>query len=118
VVCYYHPERPAIGVCKHCQRGLCADCAALVDDTLACKDRHEDVVRETNLVRRREFVQSLRIRTGYIRNAVFYCLVGGVFSAFGLIQYRFLGLEAAFFLLIGLFLLYAGAANYIESRKY
>ncbi len=48
--CYYHPDRPAVGVCKHCQRGLCAEDAALVADSLACKGRHENEVREMNLM--------------------------------------------------------------------
>jgi hypothetical protein len=37
---------------------------------------------------------------------------------FGLVQYRFLGLQAVFFILIGLFLLYAASANYFEGRKH
>lgn len=27
--CFYHPKKSAVGICKHCQRGLCIDCAAL-----------------------------------------------------------------------------------------
>jgi hypothetical protein len=44
--------------------------------------------------------------------------VGILFAGFGLLQYRFLGLQAIFFMLIGIFLLYAAAANFIESKKY
>jgi hypothetical protein len=32
-------------------------------------------------------------------------------------QFRFLGLQAVFFMLIGAFLLYASVANYLEGRK-
>ena len=63
-------------------------------------------------------VQSQRMGAGYLRNAVFYGLVGALFTVFGIMQYRFLGLQAEFFILIGLFLLYAGGANLAESRKY
>jgi sulfite exporter TauE/SafE len=118
VNCFYHPERSAVGVCKHCGRGLCAVCAALVDDTLACKDRHEAQVKELNLAAQRTIVQALRIRTGFIRNAVFYGLVGVAFAAFGIAQYRYLGLQGVFFMVIGIFLLYAALANYMEARKY
>ena len=62
--CYYHPDRPAVGVCKHCQRGLCAEDAALVDDSLACKGRHENEVREMNQWMARNILQSKRSRFG------------------------------------------------------
>jgi hypothetical protein len=39
--CFYHQDRPAIGICKNCQRGLCSDCAVEVPDGLACKERCE-----------------------------------------------------------------------------
>jgi hypothetical protein len=41
-----------------------------------------------------------------------------LFAGFGLLQYRFLGLQAVFFILIGLFLLYVAVANLVESKKY
>jgi hypothetical protein len=39
--CYYHSEKPAIGTCKSCGRGLCAECAAEGDTYLACRNRCE-----------------------------------------------------------------------------
>jgi hypothetical protein len=89
-----------------------------VDDCLACKDRHEQQVRGMNLITSRGILQAARTSSGYYRNAVFYGLVGALFAGFGALQYRFLGLQAVFFMLIGLFLLYAAAANYLEGRKY
>jgi hypothetical protein len=118
MVCYYHPDKPAIGICKYCQRGLCIECTALVNDSLACKDHHEDQVRGLNLIAERGILQAKRIGPGYTRNAIFYFLVGALFAGFGLLQYRYLGLQAIFFFLIGLFLLYAAVANFVESRKY
>jgi sulfite exporter TauE/SafE len=67
---------------------------------------------------RRALQQSQRIRAGYLRNTILYGLVGALFAGFGLYQYRFLGLEAVFFMLIGLFLLYAAIGNLVEGRKY
>jgi hypothetical protein len=118
MVCYYHPDRPAIGTCKYCQRGLCADDAALVADSLACKGRHEEQVRGLSLMEARGLLQVQRMSAGYLRNAIFYSLVGILFAGFGYLQLRFLGLQAVFFMLIGLFLLYASVTNYAESRKY
>ena len=118
MVCYYHPSKPAIGLCKYCQRGLCIDCAALVDDSLACKNRHEGQVRALEQMTRRNILQAERVGSSYLRNAIFYGLVGFLFAGYGIMQLRFLGGQAVFFLMIGVFLLYAAVANYFESRKY
>lgn len=116
--CFYHPTTTAIGLCKYCQRGLCVDCAAVIDDVLACTHRHEDEVHQLEQLAARNLFQSKRVRSSYTRNAIFYGLVGVLFAWFGYIQYRFIGLQAVFFMLIGLFLLYAATANYFESRKH
>lgn len=116
--CYDHPEKEAVGLCKYCQRGLCEACAAQVDDVLACRDRHEGQVRQIGLLEARSLLQSQRAGSAYSRNAIFYGLVGLLFCGFGALQYRFLGLQALFFLLIGVFLLYAAIANYLEGRRW
>lgn len=116
--CFYHPDRPAIGLCKHCQRGLCPDCAVLVDDSLACKDRHEKEVHALNQMAERNLLASARTGANYRRSAWFYLLTGLVFAGFGIYQIRWLGLQGIFLSLIGAFLLYAAVANFVESRKF
>jgi hypothetical protein len=118
MVCFYHPDQPAVGVCKHCQRGLCSECAAAVDDVLACRNRHEEEVQVLEQLTARTIFQSRRVGSAYMRNAIFYGLVGALFTGFGWYQYPFLGLQAVFFILIGLFLMYAAIANYLEARKH
>jgi hypothetical protein len=66
----------------------------------------------------RSILQSKRVGSDYLRNTVFYGVVGLFFTAFGLSQLRWLGLQAWIYLLIGLALLWAALANYLESRKY
>jgi sulfite exporter TauE/SafE len=85
---------------------------------LACKNRHEDEVHKLEQLAARNLFQSKRVSSSYMRNAIFYGLVGALFAGFGVIQYRFLGLQAVFFMMIGLFLLYAASANYFEGRKH
>ncbi|MCC7188899.1 MAG: hypothetical protein IT312_09170 [Anaerolineales bacterium] len=112
--CFYHPNTSAIGLCKHCQRGLCSECIALVDDMLACKNRHEEQVKAMGL----QLVQARRVRSDYIRNTIFYGMVGILFTAFGVSQLKWLGLQAGVYAVIGLALLWAAVSNYLESRKY
>lgn len=116
--CAYHPTRPAIGICKFCQRGLCPECISEIDGVLACKDRHEEQVRATQELIAHNLLQIRRVPSTYRRNAIFYFLSGGLFAGFGLYQLRWLGWQGLFLLLIGVFLLYAAVANYLESRKY
>ena len=116
--CFYHPTIPALGTCKHCGRGLCADCLAEVGEVLASKDRHEEQVRDAEGLVARNLLQARRVGVNYRRNAIFYFLSGALFTGFGLYQLRWAGLQALFLLLIGLFLLYAALANYLESRKF
>jgi len=126
LVCFYHPDKPAIGLCKHCQRGLCPDCAALVistplnpsDDVLACKDRHEGQVRALEEMAQLNILKSKRTRSDYLRNTIFYGVVGLLFAVFGFSQIQWLGLQAVVYTFIGLALLWAALANYLESRKY
>ena len=116
--CYYHPTQSAVGLCKYCQRGLCSDCAAHAGDSLACKNLHEEQVRSMEALFQRNILQAKRVGSDYVRNTIFYGSVGILFTAFGASQLKWLGLQAAVYLLIGVALLWAAVANYLESRKY
>ncbi|HEY5731518.1 MAG TPA: hypothetical protein VIS72_15835, partial [Anaerolineales bacterium] len=102
MVCFHHPDKPAVGLCKHCQRGLCTDCEALVEDVLACKDRHEGQVRALEEMTRLNILKSKRTRSDYLRNTVFYGTIGLLFTAFGISQFNWLGLQAIVYAVIGL----------------
>ena len=66
----------------------------------------------------RNILHSKRVGSDYVRNTIFYGIVGVLFTGFGISQLNWLGLQAVIYLLIGLALLYAAVANYLESRKY
>ncbi len=66
----------------------------------------------------RNILQSKRVGSDYVRNTIFYGLAGTLFTAFGFSQLRWLGWQAAVYAGIGLALLYAAMANYLESRRY
>jgi hypothetical protein len=36
--CFNHRDKPAIGVCKSCGKGICGDCAAECHNGLVCKE--------------------------------------------------------------------------------
>ena len=66
----------------------------------------------------KNILQSKRAGSGYIRNTIFYGIVGILFTGFGVSQLKWLGLPAMVYLMIGLALLYAAVANFLEGRKY
>jgi hypothetical protein len=66
----------------------------------------------------KNILQSKRVGSDYLRNTIFYGVTGVLFSLFGFSQLRWLGLQALVYLMIGLALLWAAGANYLESRKY
>ncbi len=35
-VCYYHPDRPAIGICVRCRTAICAACSTRLDGINHC----------------------------------------------------------------------------------
>lgn len=75
-------------------------------------------MRTLETLMQRNILQSRRVGSDYLRNTIFYGVVGLLFSGFGLSQLRWLGLQAVVYLMIGLALLWAALANYLESRKY
>jgi hypothetical protein len=70
------------------------------------------------LMMQKNILQSKRVGSDYMRNTIFYGTVGILFTAFGVSQLKWLGLQALIYLMIGLALLWAAVANYLESRKY
>ncbi len=46
--CYNHPEENAVGLCKHCSKGLCKECLTDLSHGLACKNKHEAEVETLN----------------------------------------------------------------------
>ena len=65
-----------------------------------------------------QLIQTYRVGRDYIRNAIFYGVVGILFTAFGFSQLKWLGIQAAVYTVIGLALVWAALANYFESRKH
>lgn len=48
--CFNHPDKSAVGFCKSCCKGLCPDCAAEVENGLACRNACEDRVSLINRI--------------------------------------------------------------------
>jgi hypothetical protein len=47
--CFYHPDTPAVALCKYCQKGLCTECAIDLGSGMSCRN-HKKEVQELNEV--------------------------------------------------------------------
>jgi hypothetical protein len=45
MLCFYHQEKDAVGQCRSCGKGVCAECAVDLGKGLACRGRCEEQVR-------------------------------------------------------------------------
>jgi len=90
MTCFYHQDASAVGLCKSCNKGLCATCAVDVGNGLACQASCVERVRSLNqLVERNirltpasEQLLGKQPR-GYLLSGVFGIVAGGLFMMLG-----------------------------------
>ena len=85
--CFNHRDKPAIGLCKSCLKGLCEDCVAEVTNGLACKGTCEARVNMINrtIDSNPQLVGAARRQVRSI--AVFTILMGITFAVFAVWAY-------------------------------
>lgn len=81
--CFKHPENEAVGSCKHCNKGLCVECAHDLGHGLACKNEHEQQVETLNslIEKNAEIYDSAPTNT--LIAPLFYACMGALFVWFG-----------------------------------
>jgi hypothetical protein len=53
--CFEHPQKPAVGTCTNCGRGLCKECTTVVEGQLSCRgDCQNEVTRKRQLMAKSE----------------------------------------------------------------
>lgn len=113
--CFIHTDREAVGICKSCCKGLCPECAADLEHSLACKGRHEEAVeRLYSMVTRAQRVQTTARGARYLGPS-FSALLGLVFVGYGFAIERMHGLLFP----LGLaFLVYSVAIFLVRRRAW
>jgi hypothetical protein len=74
--CFQHHERTAVGLCKHCARGLCSECATDEGYGLACKGRCEAEVKNVSQLLEKSKSAYRRNSAVYLRASALYGLMG------------------------------------------
>ncbi|MFA4944966.1 MAG: hypothetical protein WC789_09735 [Lentisphaeria bacterium] len=117
--CYNHPERPAVGFCKSCCKGLCGECAAELPNGLACRNACEGRVTLINQIIDSN-QQILAAANRQVRSSGwFVLLLGLVLGLFGILPFALSRNPATLFLVvIGLFFVAYGAARLLKKANY
>ena len=118
--CFYHPNQPAVGICKSCNRGLCGECAAEVGKAMACRDRCEEDLRavqaliEANVRTRGVGAQLVKSSsTALFVAGTFVAVTGAGFVYFGSRLPR----ESPFFVGLGVLFILYGAYQFVRALK-
>jgi hypothetical protein len=118
--CFNHHDVLAVGMCKHCYKGLCAACATDLGFGLACHGEHEEQVGTVQAM----LAKTARIhsanRSGKYVSPAFFLVMGLLFLGFGLYQdgfvVSFTAAMGAVFFLYGLFLLGVSRKVYAQPK--
>jgi hypothetical protein len=107
--CFYHPSVDAVGVCKNCGKGLCAESAVDVGEGLACGGACEARVREFN---------TKLAGSKPVMWALVYVLFGVLFVGLGVdIGYDDGFSNGWFFIAMGAVSALAGCWNLVAARR-
>ena len=116
--CFYHNHVQAVGICKSCNKGVCAVCAVDVGNGIACKNLCEKEVEALNKIFKNSSMSYKASGKSYKYNALIYGFLGFTFTSlgiFGIIVPEHSG-QAFFTLPVGLIFL-AGAFLSYKSGK-
>lgn len=81
--CYIHTDKPAIGICKACNKGVCQECSTDMGHGLACKGVHEEMVETYHSIIQRNTKMYQNVGANIIIAPIFYLFMGLVFAGYG-----------------------------------
>ncbi len=112
--CFKHIEKEAVGICKHCSKGLCVECAQDLGHGLACKDMHEEQVETLNSLIEQNAKVYDSAPTNIMIAPVFYAFLGIVFTWFG---FTSRGGITSFTAIMGIGFIVFAIIVYVRNRK-
>lgn len=125
--CFYHQDKDAVGTCKSCGKGLCAECAVDLGKGLACRGRCEADARAViSLIDRNIQLQPTTTRliqasgSARVAGSLFFLVTGLAFLVFGLTSERemsFVSILGGCFLAYGLFVFLWSRRVAAQTRK-
>ena len=117
--CYNHPNKPAIGFCKSCCKGLCSDCATALPNGLACRNTCEDRVNLINQIidNNQKVITAANVQVR--SSGLFVLIMGIVFCLFGFLPLLLSGSTSTIAMgILGLFFVAFGVIRLIKKSQY
>jgi hypothetical protein len=112
--CFKHGAVDAVGVCKHCNKGLCRECAVEVAGSLSCRGACEAQVALVNRLAVQAGSSYGKTSRAYLRATAMYFLLAIVFLVFAFQQQ---GTYLRIFLIIMAAVFAVGGAFYFRSSR-
>jgi hypothetical protein len=112
--CFNHPDQAAIGTCKACSKGMCADCAVDLGSGLACKGAHEQRVKDLEMIISSNAKAYRSAPRNMFLMPVFFVFMGLVFAGYSLYNGR--PMSHVSVVMGGGFIVF-GILNFLVSRK-
>jgi hypothetical protein len=114
--CFNHGTVDAVGVCKHCYKALCRDCAVEVAGSISCRGPCEQEVVLVNALTRRAGTSYGKTSKAYLRATVIYILLGVLFGVFAIYQQG--TFIRAFLIIMAVVFLLGGGLYFRSSREF
>ena len=86
--CFYHPERVAIGLCKACTRGLCAECIVDVSPGCSCRGACEEWAKKVNETMSKSFAAYRRTEVLYKGLSLTFILISLIVGTLAFLSAR------------------------------
>ena len=124
--CFEHIQKPAVGTCTNCGRGLCKDCTTVVEGKLSCRGNCQtEVARARQLLSDSERAKNERAVVYGTSAKVYHqafattAIVGLMFVIFGtLLLFTDIALAGAILIALGLALGIRGAGFARAGKKF
>lgn len=120
--CYNHNEIPAVGICKHCNKGICPDCLSDTGDGLACKGHCLEEVNMINKLINHNKKVVKGTPGNWTSSGILYLVMGSIFILTTVFYLRkidlFLSAMGLLFMAYGIYVLNKGRAYKENPRDF
>jgi hypothetical protein len=111
--CFNHQGQEAVGSCKACAKGLCAECAVDLGHGLSCRGDHEATVKAYNAMMERSSKMASMAKSSTQGVPIFTSAIGIVMAAYGAFSPQ--GLTSFTFVLGCTFIVF-GVISFVRNR--
>lgn len=117
--CFYHQEKDAVGICRHCLKGICNECAVDFNDGIACKDRCEEKAIATSKMLQVNLTAQKGLKITRFLGPIFIIILGFIYIGWAWYcdeLFEFMGMTGIVFFVFGLAILLHNL-KYIRPTK-